>query len=464
MRATRPNAALPTAGLLVVAVLLAAAPAASAQIPGLTPAAPGAGQSQAPAATVEARTTPEQDADIARRLREIYDTVDGLGEVRVTVHAGVVSLSGDVLTESARDQALGLARQIRGVVEVEDSIHRVRDVRRRLGTATARLRDSALDLVAELPLLAVALVLFVLFWWLGRWVGSLDRPFRRLAPNRFLRDLLAQALRTAVVLLGAILALEVLDATALVAAVAGAAGLAGLAIGFAFRDLVENYIASVLLSLRQPFLPGDLVVIEGHEGKVVRLNSRATILITLDGNHVRIPNAQVFKGVILNYTRNPRRRFDFTVGVGVDADLAAALALALDTVGDLDGVLAEPPPQGWIDELGDSNVLLHLFAWIDQRDTEWAKARGEAIRRVKVAFDDAGIAMPEPIFNVRLEQRREAEAAAAKEARAAKAGAFPGAAGDEETADLSADTHLDREVAEERAAEGDLLNAEAPVE
>src|SRR3546814_6600583 len=66
--------------------------------------------------------------------------------------------------------------------------------------------------------------------------------------------------------------------------------------------------SDLMLSLRQPFRANDHVVIEGHEGRVVRLTSRATILMTLEGNHLRIPNSTVFKAVILNYTRNPERR------------------------------------------------------------------------------------------------------------------------------------------------------------
>src|SRR3546814_11904518 len=84
-----------------------------------------------------------------------------------------------------------------------------------------------------------------------------------------------------------------------------------ISIGFAIRDTVDNYVASLMLSLRQPFRANDHVVIEGHEGRVVRLTSRATILMTLEGNHLRIPNSTVFKAVILNYPRNPERRFDF---------------------------------------------------------------------------------------------------------------------------------------------------------
>ena len=461
---------------LLVAGLVLATPAAAQEIPGL----PGAGEAAEVAAgpapgTVEAEATPEDDLEIEERLREIYSTVAGLEGIEPEVRSGVVVLSGEALSSADRERAVRIARQLRGVVEVEERIAEVRDVERRLAPAFANLRERLWGIAAALPLLGVALAIFLAFALLARWVGRWRQPYERLAPNRFLRDLLRQAVRALLVLAGAILALETLDATALVAAVAGAAGLAGLALGFALRDLVENYVASVLLSVRQPFLPNDHVVIEGQEGRVVRLTSRATILMTLEGNHVRIPNADVFKGTILNYSRNPRRRFDFRVGVDVATDLAAAIELAVGTLDRMEGVLDDPPPHGWVVELGESNVVLHLFGWMDQRRAEWAKVRGEAIRVVKEAFDAAGIGMPEPIYDLRvreLEVRTGAGAEGeerprpAEEAAASPAPSRPAAETVELELDISRDTHLDREVAADRTGPGgeDLLDPAAPME
>ena len=90
------------------------------------------------------------------------------------------------------------------------------------------------------------------------------------------------------------------------------------------KDTVENYIASILLSLRNPFEFNDFVDIGGNLGNVARLTTRATILISPDGNHIRIPNAMVFKAVIMNYTRNPQRRFQFDIGVDSAQDLKVA--------------------------------------------------------------------------------------------------------------------------------------------
>lgn len=431
---------------------------AAAQIPGL-PQAASPPAAEGPSQPVEVETSPEEDRAIEARLEEIYSSLAALQGIEVEVRSGVVHLSGEVLSGEGAEQAVTIARQLRGVVEVEDELTEVRDLDRRLGMAVESLRERLTGLVVAAPLFGVALGIVALFWLLGTMIGRWDALFRRVTANRFVADLTRQLVRAALVLAGVLLALEVLDATAVVAAVAGAAGLTGLAIGFALRDVVENYVASVLLSLRQPFLPHDHVVIEGHEGRVVRLTSRATVMITLDGNHVRIPNADVFKGVILNFTRNPKRRFDFVLGVGSEQDLGEAMALGTRTLAEMPGVLADPPAQVWIDEVGDSAVLVHFFAWIDQRGVEWAKVRGEAIRRVKEAFDAAGISLPEPIHQVRIERRRDGP----RGERARGPTAAPAAA----QADLSRDTHLDREVAEERAAvpaEADLLDPRAPTE
>ena len=137
-------------------------------------------------------------------------------------------------------------------------------------------------------------------------------------------------------------------------------------------------------------------------GRVLRLTSCATLLMTLDGNHTRIPNAKVFKAVIVNYTRNPKRRFDFEVGVDNEQDLAAAQKVATDTLVQMAGVLKVPAPICMVEQLGDSNVVLHVFGWVDQTHADFSMVRSEAIRLVKQAFDQAGIVMPEPIYTVRL--------------------------------------------------------------
>lgn len=345
------------------------------------------------------------DTRIRTRLEELFATIEGLGAVAVEVRSGVVALSGEVSSNAVHDQALRLARRVEGVVEVRDQIVESRDLRKRLTQTRDRILTQLLNFVTYLPLLVVAGLALALFWWISGWIAGSERLSRRFGRNPFMLDLVRQVVRIVAVGTGLLLALEILDASTLLGSLLGVAGIFGLAIGFALRDTVENYIASLLLSLRQPFSRDDLVTIEAFEGRVLRLNARATILLTLDGNHLRIPNAKVYKAVIVNYTRNPKRRFHFDIGVDTEQNLAAAQQIAASTMAGMDGIERDPPPVCTVEALGESNVVLRAFGWVDQTKAEFVKVRSESIRLVKGAFDRAGVVMPEPIYNLRINDR-----------------------------------------------------------
>lgn len=442
----------------VLATLLLAAVGAAAEPSGTTPAPAAA------AARIETVAGAATDRAIERRLRGIFDEIDGLGDVRIAAQDGVVELSGETLSDELRERAVRLARQVQGVVEVEDRVAAVRDLRRRIEPVLDRLRARGADLVGWLPLLAVSALVVVLFWLLGALLVRWDAPFRRIARNQFLAELLQQVVRGAVVLVGVVIALDVLDATALVGTVLGAAGVLGLALGFALRDTVENYIASLLLSLRQPFGHDDLVRIEGFEGCVLRLTSRATVLMTLDGNHVRIPNAIVYKSIVVNYTRNPSRRFQFDVGVGADEDLAAVQSLGAATLARMNGILDDPPPMATVEALGDWAVVMRFSGWVDQRQADFLKVRSEAVRLVKQAFDAAEVTMPEPRYDVRIASG--GTAVSPHGTAAAGKTDSPTTRGPAVAIDIAPQDHLDRQIRDERSdnAGDDLLRRDAPKE
>jgi small-conductance mechanosensitive channel len=198
--------------------------------------------------------------------------------------------------------------------------------------------------------------------------------------------------RWLLLLVGILLALDLLDATTLVGAVLGSAGVVGLALGFAFKDIAENYVAGILLSLRRPFSPGDHLLIDKYEGKVVALTSRSTLLMTLDGNRLSLPNALVFKSVVLNYTANPNRRFDFVVPIPRTASIHEAQQLGIAQLEAMESVLGNPGPSWQVAEFGDAWIRLQFFGWIDQRRSDLAKVRSEAIRAVKAALERADAA------------------------------------------------------------------------
>ncbi|MDN2565329.1 mechanosensitive ion channel [Aquibium sp. A9E412] len=444
------------AAALVLALLLA-----------LAAALPAGAQNQ-PAGPISAagETGADADADIRidRRLEAIFDEIDGLAQVSATVRSGVVTLRGTVAEAELALRAEELAGRVEGVVAVRNAIEETTAVSERIVPVYERLAARLAQFAGYLPLVAVAGLLFALIALAGAWVAARDWPWGRLAPNAFIAGLMRQLVRIVFVAAGALVALDILGATALLGTILGAAGIVGLAVGFAVRDTVENYIASILLSVRQPFRPNDYIRIGEEEGSVIMLTSRATILMDLDGNHIRIPNAVVFKGIIRNYTRNPERRFTVALGIDPAANLRAALDLGLATLAEQPFVLDDPAPDAWIETIGDSTVALAFTGWVDQSVTSFVHARSEAIRLVKLALEQAGYALPEPGYRVRLEGMA-GPPAGTPPARPAPEPP-PAAAETTQAAATGAETVISRKAAEERARSdrNDLLDERAPQE
>ncbi|OWK30425.1 small-conductance mechanosensitive channel [Sphingomonas dokdonensis] len=436
------------------------APSAVAQEP-----APAAAATPAPQTAIAARSDSQSDADIRTRIRSIFLEVSGLRNVGVRVSAGVVTLTGTVPGAVDVDRAEAIAGRVAGVVTVQNELERDLKVDSNLTPALGKFGDDVRGIVRGLPLVGVALAIGLLVGALGYLLASFGGLWRRITPNMFLAELLATLVRFIFVVLGIVAGLEVLGATALLGAVLGGAGVIGIAIGFAVRDTVDNYVSSLMLSLRQPFRANDHVVIEGQEGRVVRLTSRATILMTLDGNHLRIPNATVFKAVILNYTRNPERRFDFELGIDADDDPVDGMAVGLQAIRDLDFVLDAPAASAIIRDVGDSNIVLRFFGWVNQSRTDYLKGRSLALDAAKRALESNGFALPEPIYRLRFDQGAAVPTQSASDAPTAKPPRTPVSRQRIEH-DAAPDAHIAKLVDEERAETkgGDLLDDKRPVE
>lgn len=352
--------------------------------------------------TIELEHNKQNDRQIKRRLEQIYSELEGLNDLQVTVASSVVTLKGTVDSKAAEQKALDFARNMQGVIEVKNQLTTTHDLKKRLDTVQSKFKTSAEQMLVELPLYLLALLTFCLFWVIGSWLGQRQQLYRKIAVNFFIADLLGKFVHLICTLLGIVLALSLLDATALLGTILGAAGILGLAISFAVRDTVENFIASLLLSIRNPFEVNDAVDIEGFQGSVVRLTSRATILMSFDGNHVRIPNSTVFKAVITNYTRHPNRRFEFDLGIGYAENIGYAQELILHVLTEMQGILGEPKPQVIVNEIGNSSIVLRIYAWINQTEYDFLKVRSEAIKKVKDCVDQAHISVPKPTYDLNL--------------------------------------------------------------
>jgi small conductance mechanosensitive channel len=267
--------------------------------------------------------------------------------------------------------------------------------------------DALSNLMARLPQLLLAMIVVLSAYWFSRFVGNRLHLLRLRSRNPYMNGLLRTVVRSMIMLIAILIALDLVGLTGVVGAVLGSAGVIGLALGFAFRDIAENYIASVMLSVRRPFEPGDHVVIEGHEGKVVSIHSRATVLMTLDGNHLQLPNSMVFKSVVLNYSRNPKRRFDFEMLVDSTQSIRKSQTLAMSAIAEIEGVLDDPAPSWLVVNHDGTAITLRFYGWIDQRKSDFSKVRSESIRHVKAAFTHADILSPQTTYNIITSRSRD---------------------------------------------------------
>lgn len=446
----------------IVALLLASGPHAHAQdVP--TPAVETV---PSPVTAISTTIGKTDNADIAERIGSIFSEIQALEAVQVRASAGVVTLDGTVPTNEDVKRAEAIASRVAGVVTVQNNVTRDLKVDANLKPAIGQFAADLRGLVQAMPLLGVAAAIGLVIMVLGYLLASFGSFWRWVMPNPFLAELAGTFVRFIFVVLGLVTALQIVGATALLSGVLGGAGVIGIALGFAVRDTVDNYVSSLMLSLRQPFRANDHVVIEGNEGRVVRLTSRATVLMTLDGNHLRIPNSIVFKSVILNYTRNTERRFEFELGVDSEDDPIKAMAIGLAAVNALKFVLNNPPATAVIQDVGDSNILLRFYGWVDQLETDFLKGRSLAINAAAHALTSGGFALPEPIYRLRFDENAPVPMMEQPAPMPRPAVKRPKRAAPDANTDTSPDTHVESLVTQERAVTGenDLLDSNRPVE
>ncbi len=337
-----------------------------------------------------------KDDEIRRRIADILQTTSWFGEPTVTVREGIVFLKGTTETDESKQWAGNLAKNTEGVVAVVNQIEVDPTTVWNFDPTVQVLSDLARGFVRLLPLIVVAVVVIALSWLFARLtVHLLRRGLLARSLSRLLREVLARAGGMLVMLAGLYLVLRIAGLTQLALTVVGGTGLIGLVLGIAFRDITENFLASLFLSLQQPFREGDLVEVANVTGYVQRLTSRTTVLMTLDGNQVQVPNSTVFKSTIRNFTSNPNRRDDFIVGIGYDDSITFAQEIALKVLAEHPAVLNEPEPLVLVDHLGPATVNLRVYFWLDGGRHSWAKVKSSVIRLVKRAFQDSGISMPD---------------------------------------------------------------------
>tara|TARA_E500000318_G_scaffold47968_1_gene45134 strand:- start:1916 stop:3355 length:1440 start_codon:yes stop_codon:yes gene_type:complete len=381
------------AAILAIVTLCLMAPASPVDAQGVP--APSGDVTAAPRAV--AVTPVARDDEIATRIEDILHATGWYPDIEVEATDGVVFLDGIAGSDEHRAWARDLASKTQDVVAVVNRISVRPEIDWTFQPAIAEITTLLRNGLASLPLIVLALVILPLAFYAAIFVARLiEWILRARVGSPFLRSVIARVAAIPVFLIGLYIVLQVAGLTQLALSILGGAGVVGIIVGFAFRDIAENFLASLLLSIRQPFRRGDYIAVGGQEGAVQSMNTRSTLLMSREGNHIQIPNATVFKNTIVNYSAAPARQEFLEIGIGYDVSIATAQEIIRKVLIDHAAVLEEPEePLVLVDSLGSATVNLRAYFWFDGRAYSVFKIRSALLRLVKKALIEENVSMPD---------------------------------------------------------------------
>jgi small-conductance mechanosensitive channel len=275
--------------------------------------------------------------------------------------------------------------------------------------ATGALQGIVDGFVQRIPHLLVAAAVFLAFYLAARAVrASVGRVLVRRKGLHDAAQVVGRLGFGLMWLLGLLVALVIAVPGFTPGQLVNVLGLSSVAIGFAFRDILQNFLAGILLLLSRPFRAGDQIVSGQYEGTVEEIQTRATFLRTYDGRRVVIPNASLFTNPVTVNTANQARRLEYDVGIGYGDDIAQAKAVMLEALRAVPEALSDPPPEAIVVRLAESTVDIRLRWWVQPpRQFDALHSQDAVLQRIAVDLHAAGIDLPFPTRHVLFHDQTE---------------------------------------------------------
>lgn len=266
------------------------------------------------------------------------------------------------------------------------------------------------DFIALLPNIILALIVFALFIFVGKKIKQLVKYLtrhRRYAHN--LGMVLGRLAQGTTILVGLFVALSIVIPSLKAGDLVQLLGISGVAIGFAFRDILQNFLAGILILLTEPFQIDDQIVFKGFEGTVENIQTRATTIRTYDGRRIVIPNSDLFTNSVTVNTAFENRRLEYDVGVGYGDDVEQTKQLMLEAIYSVDVVLKDPAPDVLVMELAESTVNIRARWWIKPpRRADALDSRDKVISAIKQKlYIENGIDLPYPTRQILFHDQTE---------------------------------------------------------
>ncbi|TWT48036.1 Small-conductance mechanosensitive channel [Rubripirellula amarantea] len=339
------------------------------------------------------------DSDIAQRLRRIFESSGWYSSLDVGSDNGIVTLSGVADNNEHREWAAATASRTQDVIAVINKLEVDATVDLSSSKEVIALSLDSLwrDFLVRSPLLIAAIIVLAFTALLAKVVGwTLVKMLGNRGLRSSLKDLIYQLASIAVWILGLLTAVVVAFPGMTPSKALTVLGLGSVAIGFAFKDIFENFFAGILILWGYPFDRGDFIACDGITGKVEQISIRNTMIRRLDGELAVIPNATLFKNNVDVLTDQPQRRVRITCGVAYDVDVDEARDVIREAVQSCDSVQGVRTVEVFAKEFADSSVNFEVAWWTGSKPTEVRRSRDVVVAAIKRALDDANIEIPFP--------------------------------------------------------------------
>lgn len=274
-------------------------------------------------------------------------------------------------------------------------------------TLTEVLNNLWNDAIMAIPGIVTALIIFIVGLFIARWLAALiGRRILSRMDDPLMGRFLVTTLRVLLVVGVLLIALKAAGLGGIATGLFGAAGIGAVVIGFAFQDIGENFIAGFVLAFSRPFNINDTIKIDDHFGKVKALTMRYIHIKTFDGKDIYVPNADVMKKPLQNFTADGYIRYDFIVGIAYEDDINGAKKVIQDVLDNNENLVQDEEHTNFVveDDLGVSTVNLKVYFWVETMDYRVSPMilRGQVIREVKQTIEANSYTMPADITEVKL--------------------------------------------------------------
>jgi small conductance mechanosensitive channel len=262
--------------------------------------------------------------------------------------------------------------------------------------------------VAFLPRLVAALLIVAVFYVVAKLVRAVvHRAAARRREHPNLERAFGRIAQAGLVVLGLLVAAAAAFPTFTPGDLISALGIGSLAAGFAFKDILQNFLAGILILVTKPFLVGDQIVFGSYEGTVEDIQTRATYLKTYDGRRVVIPNGELFTNSVTVNTAFAKRRMEYDIGIGYGDDVERAKALVLQVLERAEGVLPDPKADVIVVALDESSVNLRARWWTNSYIADVLIGQDKVLSQVKATLQENGIDIPFPTRQVLFHDQTE---------------------------------------------------------